>query len=346
MKKIMACFICFLVVVMLFASCANKEIENADAPYFESEQEEQNEQEINEFYDIMSNTTKRPIAVMIDNDSDYKGPHAGLENAYLIYEIYVEGGSTRMMALFNGDFFDIKGIDKAQKIGPVRSSRHYFLDFALENDAIYAHCGWSPKAMSEISSRGVNNINGLYESKPFFRYSEYNNSWHNLYTSYELLDEVSDDKNYRRESKSSLNYLTEIKTPSEGNDVFNISIPYLAYKVSYSYDEENMVYIRYKKDDIHKMQSGTALSATNLLILRMDNVDLNDGENKGRQDLYDTGEGKGIYITCGKAQNIIWKKDNRSAKTRYYYEDGQELSLNPGVTFVQIVPNSMEVTFS
>ena len=81
--------------------------------------------------------TDRPIAVMIDN---HKGamPQAGLNDAYMVYEIIVEGGETRLMALFKGANLD--------KIGPVRSSRHYFLDYALENDAIYVHFGWSPQA--------------------------------------------------------------------------------------------------------------------------------------------------------------------------------------------------------
>ena len=64
----------------------------------------------------------RPIAVMIDN-SNRAWPQAGLNQAYLVYEIIVEGGETRLMALF-------KGVD-IDKIGPVRSSRHYFLDYAM-----------------------------------------------------------------------------------------------------------------------------------------------------------------------------------------------------------------------
>ena len=72
----------------------------------------------------------RPIAVMIDNHN-LAWPQAGLNKAYLVYEIIVEGGETRLMALFKGQNVD--------KIGPVRSSRHYFLDYVMENDAIYAH---------------------------------------------------------------------------------------------------------------------------------------------------------------------------------------------------------------
>ena len=51
------------------------------------------------------------------------------------------------MALFKGQ--------NLEKIGPVRSSRHYFLDYALENDAIYVHYGWSPQAQYDISNLGV-----------------------------------------------------------------------------------------------------------------------------------------------------------------------------------------------
>ena len=72
---------------------------------------------------------------MIDNHLDAL-PQAGLNKAYIVYEMIVEGGETRLMALF-------KDRD-LEKIGPIRSSRHYFLDYALENDAIYVHFRLEP----------------------------------------------------------------------------------------------------------------------------------------------------------------------------------------------------------
>ena len=105
---------------------------------------------------LKSNT--RPYAVMINNISTVWGYQCGLDDAYIVYEIIVEGGYTRLMALFK---------DKdLNRIGSVRSSRHYFLDYALENDAIYVHFGWSPQAESAMSKLGVNNIN-------FMSYSGY-----------------------------------------------------------------------------------------------------------------------------------------------------------------------------
>ena len=92
----------------------------------------------------------RPIAVMIDNHSD-AWPQAGLQKAYMVYEIIAEGGETRLMALF-------KGVD-VEKIGPVRSARHYFIDYSMENDAIYTHFGQSPQAQIDLKKYSINDIN-------------------------------------------------------------------------------------------------------------------------------------------------------------------------------------------
>ena len=104
--------------------------------------------------------------------------------------------------------------------------------------------------------------------------------------------------------------------------------------------------MRFKKGAPHTMQSGVQLSFENVVILRMQNSNLNDGSGKGRQDLADTGTGNGTYITNGKSVPITWKKADRSARCHLYFENGDEVELNPGKTFIQIVPNDMNVTIS
>ena len=144
----------------------------------------------------------RPIAVMIDNHNG-AWPQAGLNKAYMVYEIVVEGGETRLMALFKGQ--DLSAI------GPVRSSRHYFLDYAMENDAIYVHYGWSPQAQSDITKFGINNINGITESSDIFWRSKEKAAPHNAVTSTEKILQSAKSKNYRTTStkESVLNYVAD-----------------------------------------------------------------------------------------------------------------------------------------
>ena len=147
MKKITKILCLILCISFLFSGCGTKDNNQA---------KEQKEEKKLKIVDLSSNT--RPYAVMINNHPSARQNHAGLQDAYLIYEMIVEGGMTRYMAVF-------KDKDTA-KIGSVRSSRHYFLDYAMENDAMYVHWGWSPQAQSDISTYGINNINGLkYEGK-------------------------------------------------------------------------------------------------------------------------------------------------------------------------------------
>ena len=105
---------------------------------------------------IIDETSKsRPYAVSINNNHA-AWPHAGLQDAYLGYELIAEGGITRLIALFKDQ--------NTTKIGSVRSARHYFLDYIMENDAIFVHYGQSPQAKEDLSSLNINNVNAIFNN--------------------------------------------------------------------------------------------------------------------------------------------------------------------------------------
>lgn len=275
----------------------------------------------------------RPIAVMIDNHKS-AWPQAGLNDAYLVYEIIVEGGETRLMPIF-------KGVN-LEKIGPVRSSRHYFLDYALENGAIYVHYGWSPQAETDIKKLKVNNINGIAQSaKDFWRVKD-KKSPHNAVTSTKNILQMAEEKGYKTQSneKSILDYQVEEISLDEGKTASKIEIPYSKSNiVSYIYDETNKKYIRYSKNT--KQTDWTTkrdITTKNIIITFVANYTLNDGENKDRQGLKNIGDKKGYYITNGKAIEIVCSKSSRTAKTVYKDLQGNEIKVNDGNTFIQICP--------
>ena len=282
----------------------------------------------------------RPIAVMIDNHINAM-PQAGLKEADLVYEIIVEGGETRLMLVFKD-----KNIDK---IGPIRSSRHYFLDYALENDAIYVHYGWSPQARADIDTLGVNNINGIYESSSAFWRVTDKYSPHNVVTTTDNIMEIAERKGYRTTTDESpvLNYVTEEVNLENGKDATDITIPYSDYNsVEYIYDKESKEYVRYSRREKQvDWESGDEITTKNIIIEFAENYTLDDGSGKGRQTLNNIKKLDGYYITNGKAIPITCTKTSRAGKTVYKDLTGKEINVNDGKTFIQICPINADVTF-
>ena len=299
---------------------------------------------------IDEDSNKRPIAIMIDNNVG-NNSHVGLQDAYITYEAIVEGGLTRIMAVFK---------DKSTSlIGPVRSSRHYFLDYALENDALYAHYGWSTYAQRDISSLGVDNINGLYVDSAYWR--DYNYAApHNVFTNIETLYQSAANLGYSTTSSNweNLNFTTdpvdlnsyntcEAEDATCESDIItanNITIPYSYYQErSYQYEATRGVYLRFMNGEPHSdRDTKQQYYYKNIIILKVNNYSL---DQDGRQDLDTTGTGNGYYITGGYARPITWHKNSRSGKTTYTYTDGTEVKINDGNTFIQIEPEEETPTF-
>lgn len=290
-------------------------------------------------------STSRPIAVMINNNKAVWGYQAGLQDAYITYEMIVEGGITRMMAVF-------KDKDTA-RIASVRSSRHYYLDYVLENDAIYAHIGWSPRAQSDISSLGINNINAD-NSSAFTWDSNLRkiSREHRAYTSMEKIKAAAEKKGYRMTSDKDLLLKYQAKpldlASIEGTIPANtVRIPYSkTHLTSYAYDAENKVYKRYQNNTEHKdYVTGMQYTAKNIITYKVHNYTLNDGYAGGRQDLNNIGSGEGYYISEGYAIPITWEKSSRSSQTIYKVKaTGKELVVNDGNTFIQIQPDIQTLT--
>jgi hypothetical protein len=287
-------------------------------------------------------SNSRPIAVMINNNHD-AWPHAGLSKSFLNYEIVAEGGITRIMALY-------KDVNDVEKIGSVRSSRPYYLDYVLENDAIYAHWGGSDQAYSDIKSLGIDNIDGMtYENKYFFRDRKANKSLeHTGFTKMSMLKDAILNLDIESESKKDtvFNYSVDELNLDEMENVEkadSVKITYSRYhNTSYEYDEENKVYKRSMSGKSHvDAVTGEQYTAKNIITYKVKNRSIDSYQ---RQKLENVGSGEGYYITNGYAVPITWEKTSRSSQTIYKYQSsGKEIVLNDGNTWVQIQPSDQNL---
>ena len=260
-----------------------------------------------------------------------------------------EGGITRMLALFK---------DQATaRIGTVRSSRHYYLDYALENDAIYVHWGWSPQAQSDIKSLGINNINGLvYGNKYFWKDSEIRKQGvgteHTAYTSIDLLKQATEKLKYRTETDQDLlfNYSVDeidLSTMEGAKPATSIDINYSSsYKNHYDYDATTKTYKRSVNGKAHTDYVTKAqYTFKNIIVYQVANSKVS-GDDHGRQNLSNIGSGEGYFISNGYAVPITWNKASRSAQTVYKYANGEEITLNDGNCFIQIQPKGQTLNIN
>lgn len=289
------------------------------------------------------NSKSRPYAVMINNLGTARPYHTGLQDAYLVYELVVEGGITRYLALFKDKPLEV--------VGNVRSSRHYYLDYALENDAYYVHWGWSPQAQSDISTLKINNLNGLSDGKPyFFRQNLPVNSEHTAFVNLKEMDNLVAKKKYRTETNKSLllNYsATNIDTSKIENkkEALNVDVKNSkGFVTNYVYDSSINAYKQYVNNKEHKdYETKEQYTVKNIIVYQ---VKYSSIDSYGRQDIDNIGKGEGYFITNGEAIPITWEKKSRESQTIYRYKDGTEITVNDGNTWIHIVPTSGNINIS
>ena len=341
-KKGTIVLIILLVIVIIVAGIllAMKILNKGTQEVVTEEIQEQKEPE-KKLQIVDEDSKTRPYAVMINNNHQ-AWPQCGLSDAYLVYEIITEGGITRMMALF-------KDADTA-KIGSIRSARHYFLDYVQENDAIFVHWGGSDRAYSEIRSRGINDIDGIaLEGSVFFRDKTLKRDLeHTGFTSMENVKEYAEKKGQTRDTNKDLllNYSVDeidLSTMENAEKADDVTIKYSDYHTtSYEYDEENKVYLRSMSGQKNvDLVTGEQYTAKNILVYKVKNYSF---DSYGRQDLENVGSGTGYYITDGYAVPITWEKSSHASQTVYKYENGEEIVVNDGNTFIQICPQAGNIS--
>ena len=341
-----------VVLLILFVGFKNKSEESPKT------NNQPNDKDIDKEISIINvNSKSRPIAVMINNASDARPYQKGLQKAYIVYEMinYIDG-TTRFLALFKDQ--------NIEEIGPIRSARHYHLDYALENDAIFVHWGYSPLAQSDIKSLKINNINGLtygsnankdnIKSNYYFWTAEIPgvNISHRRFTSSELINKAISKLKYNTETEidNLFNYSVQTINNKDADNTVSASKVEIYYSkdnyVTYNYDEKTHSYLRSVKGVSHKdALTNEQLKVTNIITYQIKNNTIS-GDTASRQELQNIGGGDGYYITNGYATKIKWEKECRSCQTKYSYLDGKEITLNDGNTFIQIQPMKEKLEIS
>ena len=292
---------------------------------------------------------RRPIAVMIPNNSPAM-PQYGISRASIIYEAPVEGRITRLMAVFE-DFDDL------DRIGPVRSSRDYFVYVAMGYQAIYCNWGLARPYVEELINRdtvqnisasvqGIYNpannafgrvsrpgyadefrgylfIEGMLEDAERLGYDwEYDDAYVPPFTF--AADGVKAQENYEDMEDA----VTIYPGGTEGNKG-----GYGAYNPFFEYEEKDGLYYRYQNGEkqIDELE-GSQLAVANV-VFQYCHGEVRDDHDYLAFGVH--GEGDAIVFTGGKVIKGTWERyDGDATPAKFFDEDGEEIIFNQGKTWI------------
>ncbi|MDQ3854766.1 MAG: DUF3048 domain-containing protein [Chloroflexota bacterium] len=275
---------------------------------------------------------RRPLMIMVENHPDAR-PQTGLDKADIVYEAPAEYGIPRFLAIYI--------TRDAKVVGPVRSTRTYYVAWAKEYDGLYLHAGGSPMGLSWIRQLKLDSIDALrYSSNAYWRDTS-RVAPHNLYTNTtQLRKTIAKDKNLQHH-KGSWGGIHRSNKPTVGTaEGTEVKITYNnAYNVTYFYDAKSGVYKREMLDEPHKDRETKRQYTASAVVVQSISMWLIKGDEKGRIEAQVQADKKPVLVfQNGRVIKGYWSKDKRDTPTEYTTRDGKPILFKRGPIWIQMVP--------
>jgi hypothetical protein len=277
-----------------------------------------------------------PIAVMVDDHRDAR-PQSGFNAAAVVWQAPAEGGIPRYMLVFQDSL--------SAAVGPIRSARQYYIEWASEWNAVYVHVGGSPGAMATLASAGRGQL--VWNADEFRWAGTY--IWrvperaapHNTYSDGEQLRALSAAVGATDGPIEPAWTFGPAARPAARPVGTTLAVTYPYGTIEYRYDAGTNTYRRYIDGSAEPQvdaADGRVVAPANVVILRMRFGALNDGHpEKHRLDAEDVGSGEAIISTNGRIVTGTWSKASVSGPTLLFGPDGEPVRLTAGQTFVQVI---------
>ena len=297
----------------------------------------------------------RPIAIMVENTPAAR-PQWGLSTPDIVLEGLAEGGITRMMWIY-ADAEDIP-----EKVGPVRSARHDYVEIAKGMNAIFVHWGGSDAknytskgkftlAYQTIADLSVNNVDATKAAGAYFFRDNTRNtsSEHRGCTKGEMIINAISKLGYV--TKQTVENWEPFNVSQEGatniwgdtsvtGECKEISVTFSSsYIHTFKYNAETKKYTNYLNNKpMTDGNNNKEMAVENVIVMYTPVTTLNTG--KGHQEWNMEVRGEGFYVSGGIGQKINWAKNSKTGALKFYSVNGQELMVTSGQTWIGVVPEA------
>ncbi len=275
--------------------------------------------------------------VMIENSTDAR-PQSGLDQAGVVFEAVAEGGITRFLTLFQDQ--------SPPYLGPVRSVRPYYIQWALGFDAPIAHVGGSPEALQDMKDWHVGDLDQFYNGSYYHRISS-RYAPHNVYTSLDELHTLEGTKGITKSTFTGFDRKKDEPVATPAASTINLTISSSYFNVMYQYDKTLNAYKRSEGGVPHTVvdQAGKTTQLEPKVVVALV---MNQGiEADDLHTSYGTiGSGHMYVFQDGNVIEGTWAKSSNSSQFTFTNLSGVPIKLNAGQTWITAVGAAKYVTYT
>jgi hypothetical protein len=282
-----------------------------------------------------------PLAVMLD-DARVARPQSGFNGASVVWQATADGYESRYMLVF--------GEGDADAVGPVRSARYFLVQWAQETRSVLAHYGGDQRSRTYIKYHPdqFTSVDGLGRGRKAYHRVKSRPAPHNAYTTSEDLRAMGERLGAPETMPADL-HRRPFRDPSPleaRGETQRIRIPYRTNVITYAYDRESNRYRRSIDGKRHvDPADGERVAPTNVIVLfQKFRIDTKIEPGHSRPVITTIGRGRALVFREGRVVEGTWRKKDDVSPTRVFAEDGTELHLVRGQTFIQVVPTGTKVT--
>lgn len=336
MKRWTALVLCF--ILLLSAACNKKTAEQPEEPKDEVQESAKIPTSLNPLtglyeYDGILNI--RPVAVMINNDVRAQDVQAGLPDADIIYETEIEGGETRLMAVF-------QDAQKVENIGTIRSSRYAYIDLAMGHNAIYIHRGcdkrYAGPHLNDLDHIDIHEGNYGYRpdnglSLEHTLYAKGEKLWSGVSSKFKTtLEDVQPWQTFAKDGE---------KITLAGGKADKVTVAFSGnFKSIFVYDKQTGLYERNFKDKVPTEYLTKKSTNVKNVVVCLTKIEYYPDKSHRKIPLE---SGEGYYATNGTFQKIKWSKGDSSSSLKFTKEDGSEVVMSAGNTWVCFASSNYSV---
>ncbi|MSY00806.1 MAG: DUF3048 domain-containing protein [Actinobacteria bacterium] len=278
------------------------------------------------------------LAVKID-DTNSAHPQIGLELADIVYIEQVEGGLTRLAAIFSSQI--------PTRVGPVRSARISDIEILSQFGHIaFAYSGAQKKLLPVISAANLQDLGAQRESSTIYTTDPLRTPPYAMVLRADLLMNKVQENGYTIDSAKSVGWKFG-QAPEGGKLTESVTLHWPAARYVATWSATELRWLLQHNSTPDAAESGKILGPTTLVIQLVSITNSIYHDKVGGITPYSqtVGSGRGYILRDGKSYAAQWSRISPESGTVWTKVDGSEINFAPGQVWVALTDTEPDFTY-